>query len=70
VAEFEMIQKSNRESQAVSLLLRRIIREYKQQALQAEIIQKTERYFQTPSPDVWENIKELKKEIEKLKESE
>ena len=69
-SEFEMIQKSNRDSQDVSLLLRRIIREYKQQALQAEIMQKTEQYFQTPSPEVWENIKELKKEIEKLKESE
>ena len=69
-AEFEMIQKSNRDSQAVSQLLNRVIRAYKQQALQAEILQKTELYFQSPTPEVWENIKELKKEIEKLKENE
>lgn len=69
-AELEMIQKSNRDSQMVSQLLKRVICEYKQQALQAEIVQKTEQYFQSPSPEVWENIKELKKEIEKLKENE
>lgn len=69
-AEFEMIQKSNRDSQEVSQLLTRVIRAYKQQALQAEILQKTEQYFQSPTPEVWENIKELKKEIEKLKENE
>ena len=69
-AEIEMIQKSHRDHQIVSQLLNRVIREYKQQALQVEILQKTEQYSQSPSPEVWENIKELKKEIEKLKESE
>ena len=69
-AELEMIQKSNRPAAEVQTVFHHTVRGYHRQILLDEIALKTEAYFKDPSPEVWENIKELKKEIEKLKESE
>ena len=68
--ELEMIQKSNRTTSEVTDILTHMIQESRRQVLQQEIEQKTALYFQNPDPDLWENIKTLKKEIEKLSNSE
>jgi len=69
-AELEMVRQSKREAFDIPPLLKGMIRESKKQILQAEIQEKTEKYFQNPTPEVWENIKVLKKEIEKLCDNE
>ena len=43
---------------------------YRNPTVKTEIAQKTEEYFKNPDPRVWESIKDLKKEIENLTESE
>ena len=68
--ELEMIQKSNRTTAEVTDILTHMIQESRRQVLQQEIEQKTALYFRNPDPDLWENIKTLKKEIEKLSNSE
>ena len=69
-SELEMVQKSAKTADEVRHILTCMITESKRKILEAEIKQKTESYFQNPSPEVWESIKVLKKEIEKLCESE
>lgn len=69
-AELEMIHKSNKKPDEIQEILTHMIRESRRQILQAEIAQKTEEYFKNPDPRVWESIKDLKKEIENLTESE
>ncbi len=69
-AEIEMLHKSNREAQDVSTELKRMILQSRIQSIQSEITQKTNSYLENPTPENWEKIKELKKEIEKLSESE
>ena len=68
--ELEMIRKSGRTTAEVTDILTHMIQESKRQILQQEIEQKTTSYFQNPDPELWENIKTLKKEIEKLCDSE
>ena len=69
-SEFEMIKKSGQHPHEIPKILSQIIRESKRQILQNEITEKTNSYFNNPNPEIWENIKVLKKEIEKLQESE
>ena len=69
-SELEMVQKSAKTADEVRHILTCMMTESKRKVLEAEIKQKTESYFQNPSPEVWESIKVLKKEIEKLCESE
>ncbi len=69
-SEFEMIKKSGQPPHEIPNTLSQIIRESKRQILQNEISEKTNSYFNNPDPEIWENIKVLKKEIEKLQESE
>lgn len=69
-AELEMIHKSSRTPTEIQAVLRRAITESQRQILTDEIRRQTENYFRNPSPEVWENIKELKKEIENLMENE
>ena len=69
-SEFEMIKKSGQHPHEIPNILSQIIRESKRQILQNEITEKTNSYFNNPNPEIWENIKVLKKEIEKLQESE
>ena len=68
--ELEMIRKSGRTMAEVTDILTHMIRESKRQILCQEIEQKTNAYLQNPDPELWENIKTLKKEIEKLCDSE
>ena len=69
-AEIEMLKRSDRETGEVSREIGRMLQQSRIQAIQTEIAQETERYLANPDPEVWENIKALKKEIEKLSESE
>ena len=69
-AEIEMLKRSDRETGEVSREIGRMLQQSRIQAIQTEIAQETERYLANPDPGVWENIKALKKEIEKLSESE
>jgi len=69
-SELEMVQKSAKTDDEVRHILSAMIRESKRKILESEIKEKTEIYFQNPSEEVWESIKVLKKEIEKLCESE
>ena len=69
-SELEMIQKSAKPDDEVRHILSCMIKESKRKILEAEIKEQTDIYFKNPSPEVWESIKVLKKEIEKLCESE
>ncbi|MBR6412524.1 MAG: DNA primase [Alphaproteobacteria bacterium] len=68
--ELEMVQKSAKTDDEVRHILSCMMTESKRKILEAEIHEKTDSYFKNPSPEVWESIKVLKKEIEKLCESE
>ncbi|MDY6407159.1 MAG: DNA primase [Pseudomonadota bacterium] len=65
-SELEMISNSKRTDDEVRYILAQMITESKRKILEAEIREKTENYFQNPSPTVWEDIKNLKNEIENL----
>ena len=69
-AELEMIRKSGRTADEMAAALKGMMTEFRRRALQDEIAQKTAAYFEKPSPEVWERIKVLKKEIENLQENE
>lgn len=69
-AEIEMLRRSDRQLPEVTAILKRMILQSRIQSIQAEIAQKTENYLAAPSAELWEMIKALKKEIEKLSESE
>ncbi len=69
-AEFEMLKKSSKTDNEISYEIKCILQQSKKQLIQTEIDNKIQTYTKNPTPEIWENIKALKKEIEKLSESE
>lgn len=69
-AEIEMLKRANKQIPEVTADLKRMILQSRIQSIQTDINQKTASYMENPSSELWETIKELKKEIEKLSESE
>lgn len=69
-AEIEMLRRANKQTSEVITDLKRMILQSRIQFIQTDIIQKTASYMENPSSELWETIKELKKEIENLSESE
>lgn len=68
--ELEMLQKSDRLPQEISAELEKMLADAKIPLIRLEIEQKVAAYTQTPTPELWEKIKILQKELEKLTESE
>ncbi len=68
--EIEMLKKSQRSERQVAEELRIWVQNARIKALEADISAKTAQFEQNPSPQIWEQIATLKKEIENLQESE
>lgn len=69
IPEIEMLQKSNRTDMDVRIELDKWIHTLRLKALQNEKENKLQEFSQHPTSELWENITELKKEIEKLSTS-
>ncbi len=70
IGEIEMLRKSNRTDEDVRLELKRRIQTIHLKDLEQEKQEKIKSYAENPTPETWEQITQLKIEIEKLTESE
>lgn len=68
--EIEMLKKSHRSERQVTNELRVWLQNARIKALEADVNEKMKEYERHPSPEIWKQIFELKKDIENLKESE